>query len=452
MPGSLTPVFILLPRQELCCPQAIPAAFSRPPGGAFRIGLRPPLGSRLPRTGLIAVLAVVALALSWAPLSASPATATDDHHRAARAPAPRSRSPALRSFPSRSSDCSSTSSAATAGRAVPSPPAIWWASRSRSTTRPRAAQLTAVRLFFLNVEANAFNLYVWNDAAGLPDDTCGNERRKIIGAPILGDSVFTDIALDPPVAWAAGERIWIGAVYLETSVPPLWALGRVAGPSLAGRAFANFTGDHSDWFDLDDFDLGQCFGVRAVLDPDQSPNQPPVAVAGGPYCGAPLAPVAFDGTASSDADGDSLSYQWSFGDGTTATGPTPTHAYASPGTYPVILTVSDGVAAAADTARAFIGNSVAVQVPGDMSLAEALAFAAGCDIDSIAVAPGTYTGPFLVSGTSAVIRATGGPAVTRLELTAGTVPVVSVLSGAPGSSASRSPAPPRASGSPPAGR
>ena len=117
-----------------------------------------------------------------------------------------------------------------------------------------------------------------------------------------------------------------------------------------------------------------------MLDPDQNPNQPPVAVAGGPYCGAPLAPVAFDGTASSDADGDSLSYQWSFGDGATATGPTPTHAYASPGTYPVILTVSDGVAAAADTARAFIGNSLAVQVPGDMSLAEALAFAAGCDI------------------------------------------------------------------------
>ena len=37
----------------------------------------------------------------------------------------------------------------------------------------------------------------------------------------------------------------------------------------------------------------------------------------------------------------------------------------------------------------------------------------------------------MVSGTSAVIRATGGPAVTRLELTAGTAPVVSVLSGAP---------------------
>ncbi|HWN82487.1 MAG TPA: PKD domain-containing protein, partial [Candidatus Udaeobacter sp.] len=203
-------------------------------------------------------------------------------------------------------------------------------------------QLTGVRLFFLNVHADEFNLYIWNDAGGIPDDTCGNERRKIIGAPIQGDSAYTGIALDPPVTWAAGERIWIGAVYQETSVPPLWALGRVAGPSQVGRAFANFTGDHADWFDLDDFALGQCFAVSAILDPDQ-PNLPPVAVAGGPYCGAPLVPVAFDGSGSSDANGDSLNYQWSFGDGASATGATPTHTYASPGSYPVILTVSDGL-------------------------------------------------------------------------------------------------------------
>jgi len=289
-------------------------------------------------------------------------------------------------------------------------------------------QLTAVRLFFLNLESNTFNLYIWNDAAGVPDDACGNERRKMLGVPIQGDSVYTNVTLDPPVAWAAGERIWIGAVYQETSVPPLWALGRVPGPSQAGRAFANFTGDHSDWFDLDDFSLGQCYGVRAVLDPDSNPNQPPVAVAGGPYCGAPLASLAFDGSASSDADGDSLSYQWSFGDGSTATGATPTHSYASRGSYPVVLTVSDGIASASDTTRAFVGR---VQVPADMSLQAALEMATGCALDSILISPGTYTGPFVLSGTNVVLRATGGPETTQLELTAGSAPVVSVLSGAP---------------------
>jgi PKD repeat protein len=415
-------------------PPGDPRRLSPPPRRCLPDWLAPTARPTAPRTGLIAVLAVAGLTLWWVPLSASPATATatptaiTTASASAGAPIEITCSPVL---PELKLGLQLNFVGGDCRPGGPFTPGNLVGFAFPFDNPTASGELTAVRLFFLNLQATAFNLYVWNDVAGLPDDTCGNERLKIIGAPILGDSVFTDIALDPPVAWAAGERIWIGAVYLETSVPPLWALGRVTGPSLAGRAFANFTGDHSDWFDLDDFNLGQCFAVRAVLDPDQNPNQPPVAVAGGPYCGAPLAPVVFDGTASSDADGDSLSYQWSFGDGTTATGPTPTHAYANPGTYPVILTVNDGVAAAADTARAFISNSVVVQVPGDMSLAEALAFAAGCDVDSIAVAPGTYTGPFVVSGTSVAIRATGGPAVTRLELTAGTGPVVSVLSGAP---------------------
>ncbi|MEM7657641.1 MAG: FG-GAP-like repeat-containing protein [Bacteroidota bacterium] len=38
--------------------------------------------------------------------------------------------------------------------------------------------------------------------------------------------------------------------------------------------------------------------------------------------------VAFSGSASSDSDGSIVSYLWDFGDGTTGTGPTPTHTYA----------------------------------------------------------------------------------------------------------------------------
>jgi hypothetical protein len=52
-------------------------------------------------------------------------------------------------------------------------------------------------------------------------------------------------------------------------------------------------------------------------------------------------------------------------------------------------------------------------------------------VDSILVAPGVYAGPFTVSGTNAVLLATGGPAVTRLEVDSGTEPVVDVVSGAP---------------------
>ena len=52
--------------------------------------------------------------------------------------------------------------------------------------------------------------------------------------------------------------------------------------------------------------------------------------------------VAFDGSGSSDADGDVLSYAWAFGDGGTSTEVSPVHGYAVAGTYSVSLTVSDG--------------------------------------------------------------------------------------------------------------
>jgi PKD repeat protein len=289
-----------------------------------------------------------------------------------------------------------------------------------------SGQLTGVRIFFLNLQVNTFNLYVWNDAGGIPNDACGSERLKIIGAPIQGDSPYTDSTFDPPLAWAQGQRLWIGAVYLQTNIPPLWALGRIAGPSQTGRAFANFTGDHRDWFDLDDFNFGQCFGVHAELDP----NRPPVAQAGGPYCGPPLAPIAFNGSASSDPDGDPLTYHWDFGDGGTATGPTPSHTYASGGLYSVILSVSDSLATVADTTTALVGP-LTIHVPEDASLNTALAMAADCPIDSILVGPGTYPGPIAISSTNAVILATGGPAITKLELAGGSAPVVSILSGSP---------------------
>lgn len=52
--------------------------------------------------------------------------------------------------------------------------------------------------------------------------------------------------------------------------------------------------------------------------------------------------VAFDGSASSDADGTIAAYDWQWGDGTPdASGAKPTHAFANPGTYQVALFVRD---------------------------------------------------------------------------------------------------------------
>ena len=53
---------------------------------------------------------------------------------------------------------------------------------------------------------------------------------------------------------------------------------------------------------------------------------------------APLS-VAFDGAAA-DLDGDTVSYRWDFGDGTSATTPNPTRVYTAPGAYTAQLTVT----------------------------------------------------------------------------------------------------------------
>jgi PKD repeat protein len=84
---------------------------------------------------------------------------------------------------------------------------------------------------------------------------------------------------------------------------------------------------------------------------------PPTADANGPYTGVADAPVTFDGTGSSDPDGDITDYDWDFGDGMTGTGPTPVHTYLSGGLYHVILQVTDDDnLTASDTATARIGD------------------------------------------------------------------------------------------------
>jgi hypothetical protein len=93
--------------------------------------------------------------------------------------------------------------------------------------------------------------------------------------------------------------------------------------------------------------------IEVALTPDQGPAAAFSASA------APAGSAsAFDGSASADPDGTIVRYDWSFGDGTSApnAGPTPTHIYATRGSYTVTLTVTDD--AGCSTARTFTGQTV----------------------------------------------------------------------------------------------
>jgi PKD domain len=71
-------------------------------------------------------------------------------------------------------------------------------------------------------------------------------------------------------------------------------------------------------------------------------NRPPVPVLiVGPNPASVGQEVDFDASKSTDPDGDTLSYSWSFDDGTTATGAVVQHAFATAGEHQAILTLTD---------------------------------------------------------------------------------------------------------------
>jgi glucose/arabinose dehydrogenase/PKD repeat protein len=89
-------------------------------------------------------------------------------------------------------------------------------------------------------------------------------------------------------------------------------------------------------------------------------NRNPVAsVSAAPVFGAPPLAVEFDATASSDPDGDELTFDWDFGDGTPAArGRTVQHTYSSDGIYTATLRVSDPEGAESSVSvRIDVGNS-----------------------------------------------------------------------------------------------
>jgi DNA/RNA endonuclease G (NUC1) len=73
----------------------------------------------------------------------------------------------------------------------------------------------------------------------------------------------------------------------------------------------------------------------------ESGMRPPVAVVNGPFAGQEGSSVSMSAAGSTDPNGDALTYLWSFGDGSTATGLSVSHTYAQDGGYTVRLIVRD---------------------------------------------------------------------------------------------------------------
>ena len=119
-------------------------------------------------------------------------------------------------------------------------------------------------------------------------------------------------------------------------------------PSEVENIIFNTAVDLGDAGDDDSYGHGRIDAGSAVLLALDylEPNLSPVAVAAvAPLEGPAPLPVAFNGSESTDDDGEIVSYFWNFGDGNTGSGESTTHTYTSQGLYNVELTVTDNRAA-----------------------------------------------------------------------------------------------------------
>jgi PKD repeat protein len=196
------------------------------------------------------------------------------------------------------------------------------------------------------------------------------------GASSAAAETTAEIGVDaPPVADPNGP--YSGTVNLPVSfdgsassddfaiVDYAWDFGDGStGSGVAPEHSYAATGEYTVSLNVTD-DAGQ-MDTAATTATIGDGNLPPVADAGGPYVADVEEAITFDGTGSTDPNGDETidSYDWDFGDGTVMqdAGPTPTHAYTEPGLYHVTLTVTDDFGAMdSDKTEATIGDSQ----PGD---------------------------------------------------------------------------------------
>lgn len=176
----------------------------------------------------------------------------------------------------------------------------------------------------LTIPARAF---LW-----LPSDGIRDLGRR---GPVGRDAVASDVNdAGQVVGWSAGAFLWTLAGGME-DISQLTGIEQPLAINNRGQVAG---------------------GDRVATLEFQVPNRAPVASVGGPYTGAKKKPLAFDGTRSTDPDGDLLTYAWDFGDGSPSVGgAAATHEYDTWGTYVVTLRVTDpGGLSATETTSATI--------------------------------------------------------------------------------------------------
>ena len=135
------------------------------------------------------------------------------------------------------------------------------------------------------------------------------------------------------------------------NVPSYTDYSAVTGQSYSYRVRAYNSGGYSAYSNIASILVGAA-------------NQPPTAVISAvPTTGVAPLSVAFNGSGSSDPDGTIATWAWSFGDGTSGSGPMITHVYSAAGFYVANVTVTDNGGASSTTSATISVTTGAASVP-----------------------------------------------------------------------------------------
>ena len=161
-------------------------------------------------------------------------------------------------------------------------------------------------------------------------------------------------------------------------------------------------------------------------------DRPAASFTASPNPSIPGAPVAFNAGGSSDAIGAITAYSWSFGDGATAGGATPSHTFTTPGGYVVTLTVTNNYGQTATSSVLVTVNPPPTAsftiIPNPAVVRTPVGFDASGSTRPAGVSAG-YTWAFGDGGTAS------GPVVSHRYTTPGTYAVTLIVVDSDGQSA-----------------
>lgn len=220
----------------------------------------------------------------------------------------------------------------------------------------------------LNTSTSSVNLNGWQLTTQRPDQTTGFTVTFSSADSIAANSFFlleksesaTTITANKVVSSLTllntGEQIALkdpsGAVIDTANVLGAWLAGQNTTNGLAMER----TGDGADgtlatsWYNSTGNSGGRD-GTPGVANSVPKTNQAPTANAGADQTMNVGQAVTMSGEDSADADGDTLTFSWDFGDGALGSGQNVSHTYTTAGTYTATLTVSDGTATSTDTVK-----------------------------------------------------------------------------------------------------